>query len=349
MRIQEQGHNSERAPGQRRRLTRLGVAAVTALCASALLVASAQASTVSIGSVLPPDSAPTAFGEVNTLFNTALPEKGANLVSPVSGAIVRWRVINAEGGPFFLRVLHPNGSGAYKAAGTSNAATPTDLGLQTFTTNLPVLAGDLIGVDPTHGSDKIGIVSAVSGASFAKIFPPPLEGATVAPRPPVAGEEIELSAEVQPTPVVTKVSPNFGSVAGGTKVTITGTDFNGASEVKFGEVTAAALQVDSETQITATAPKSTKVGRVDITVKTLAGTSVTDNSDTFAYEGCVVPKLGGKKLRVVKNRLRSANCKLGTVGKVKRPASKRGKVVAQSPKPGRVLAPGAKVNLKLGK
>jgi hypothetical protein len=348
MKFQVQGSNSKRAPGQRRKLTRVGIAAVTALCASAFLAGSAEASTVSIGSVLPPGSTATAFGEVNTLFNTALPEKGANLVSPVSGAIVRWRVINAEGGPFFLRVLHPNGSGAYKAAGTSNPATPTDLGLQTFTTNLPVQAGDLIGVDPTHGSDKIGIVGA-SAASFAKIFPPPLEGATVAPRPPVAGEEIELSAEVQPTPAITKVSPSFGSVVGGTKVTITGTDFNGASEVKFGEVTAASLQVDSETQITATAPKSTKVGRFDITVKTLAGTSATDRSDTFTYEGCVVPKLGGKKLRVAKNRLRGADCKLGTVVKVKRPASKRGKVVTQSPKPGRVLAPGAKVNLKLGK
>ena len=262
---------------------------------------------------------------------------------------MRWRVINAEGGPFFLRVLHPNGSGAYKATGTSNPATPSDLGLQTFTTNLPVQAGDLIGVDPTHGSDKIGIVSAVSGASFAKIFPPPLEGATVAPRPPVAGEEVELSAEVQPTPVVTKVSPSFGSVTGGTKVTITGTDFNGASEVKFGEVTAAALQVDSETQITATAPKSTRVGGVDITVKTLAGTSATDRSDSFTYEGCVVPELAGKKLRVAKHRLRGADCRLGRVARVRRAASKRGKVVAQNPKPGRVLAPGKKVNLKLGK
>lgn len=322
---------------------------MAALGATAMLASGAQASTVSIGSVLPPGSSATEFGEVNTLFNTALPEKGANLVSPVSGAIVRWRVINAEGGPFFLRVLHPNGSGAYKATGTSNPATPTDLGLQTFTTNLPVQAGDLIGVDPTHGSDKIGIVSEVSGASYAKIFPPPLEGATVAPRPPVAGEEVELSAEVQPTPVVNKVSPNFGSVAGGAKVTITGTDFNGASEVKFGALTAAAIQVDSETQITATAPKSTKVGRVDVTVKTIAGTSATARADTFDYEGCVVPKLGGKTLKIAKRRIRSADCKLGTVTKVRRPASKRGKVVGQIPKPGRVLVPGAKVNLKLGK
>ncbi len=64
------------------------------------------------------------FGQVKTLFNTALPEKGASLVSPVTGAVVRWRVQGAEGGPFFLRVLHPNGNGAYQAVGTSGPANP---------------------------------------------------------------------------------------------------------------------------------------------------------------------------------------------------------------------------------
>ena len=75
---------------------------------------------------------------MQTFFNTALPEKGANLTSPVSGAIVRWRMQGAEGGPFYLRVLRPNGSGGYMAAGTSNPATPTNNELQTFTANLPV-------------------------------------------------------------------------------------------------------------------------------------------------------------------------------------------------------------------
>jgi hypothetical protein len=333
---------------ERGRLSRLGIAAVAALGAAALLAAGAQASTVSIGSVLPPASVSTAFGQVQTQFNTALPEKGANLVSPVSGAIVRWRVQGAKGGPFFLRVLHPNGSGAYAATGTSGGATPTSTGLQTFTTNLPVKAGDLIGIDPTNTTDEIG-VATVAGANFAYIFPPPFNGATVPPSGTESGKEIELSAEVQPTPAITKVSPGSGSVVGGTKVTITGTDFNAASAVSFGELQAATYQVDSETQITATAPKSTVTGRVDVTVTTLAGTSAAVRSDSFTYEGCVVPKLGGKKLRVAKQRLRSANCKLGTVGKVRRPAAKRGKVVVQNPKPGKVLAPGAKVNLKLGK
>lgn len=349
MRFQDQGNSGKRAPGQRRMPARLGIAAVTALGALAFLAAAAQASTISIGSVLPSKFTPTKFEQVQTLFNTTLPEKGANLVSPVDGAIVRWRVQGASGGPFFLRVLHPTGTGAYKATGTSGAAIPANEGLQTFTTNLTVKAGDLIGIDPTSGTDKIGIAGEVAGANYATIFPPPFDGAIVPPSSTESGKEIELSAEVQPTPEITKVSPSTGPVGGGTKVTITGTDFNAASAVKFGEIPAATYQVDSEDQITATAPRSTKVANVDITVTTVAGTSAATRFDTFSYKGCAVPNLNGKTLRVAKNRLRSANCKLGTVGKVKRPAVKRGKVVAQNPKPGKVLAPGAKVNLKLGK
>ena len=179
-----------------RRLLASAIASVTALALFA--AAGAQASTITIGSVLPPGSTPTEFGQVQTFFNTALPEKGANLVSPVNGAIVRWRVQGAEGGPFFLRVLRPNGSGGYSAMGTSNPATPSGTGLQTFNTNLPIHAGDLIGVDPSNATDKIGVAD-VAGASYGFVFPPPFDGATVAPSGTVSGKEIELSAEVQPT------------------------------------------------------------------------------------------------------------------------------------------------------
>jgi len=60
---------------------------------------------------------------------------------------------------------------------------------------------------------------------------------------------------------------------------------------------------------------------------------------------CVVPKLKGKKLKAAGKALTKADCKLG---KVKGNKSKSAKVAKQSPKPGKVLAPGAKVNVKLG-
>lgn len=325
----------------------LGIALATAV-ALALLGGTAQASTVTVGSVLPPGSTPTEFKTVQTMFNTALPEAGANLASPVSGAIVRWRVQGAKGGPFYLRVLHPNGKGAFEATGTSLPATPSGEGLQTFSTNLPIQTGDLIGIDPTNATDQIGIVE-VAGSSYATIFPPPFNGSTLAPSTTVAGSQIELSAEVQPTPAITEVTPTFGSVKGGTEVTITGSSLNGASAVKFGTVPAATFKVESDTQITATTPAVSKPGKLDITVTSLAGTSPKVRADTFTYTACVVPGLNGKKLKVAKGRIRDAGCKLGKVKKVDGPARKVGKVVKQSPKAGKILAPGAKVNVQVVK
>jgi IPT/TIG domain/PASTA domain len=332
----------------RGRAGRTGLAAIAVAGAFALLTAGAQASTVTVGSVLPSPFVSTAFKEVRTQFNTVLPEKGANLVSPTDGAVVRWRVQGAKGGPFFLRVLHPSGTGAYSAAGTSGPATPTGTGLQTFTTNMPIRAGDLIGIDPSNGTDEIGVAEA-SGASFAFIFPPPFDGATVAPSGTESGHEIELSAEIQPTPAVTAIAPASGSIVGGTTVTIKGTDFNGTSEVKFGEKPAASLKVDNDNQITATSPSSKKPGKVHVTVTTLAGSSPNVGADRFNYTACIVPKLAGKHLKAAKKSLKQASCKLGTVKKVAGPTSKVGEVVKQSPKAGKVLAPGAKVGLKLGK
>src|SRR5437868_1277382 len=90
--------------GERGRLRLWAIAVACVVSASALGMASAaQASVISVGSVLPEGATSEPFKRVQTLFNTALPESGATLASPVNGAIVRWRVQGAVGGPFFLR------------------------------------------------------------------------------------------------------------------------------------------------------------------------------------------------------------------------------------------------------
>jgi IPT/TIG domain/PASTA domain len=319
-----------------------------AAAACALFAGSAQATVISIGSVLPKEPKPTEFGRVQTFFNTALPESGATLASPANGAIVRWRIQGATGGPFYLRVLHPNGKGGYEASGTSQGATPTNEGLQTFNTNLKVKAGDLIGIDPTSATDKIGVAEA-SGAGYASIFPTPFDGTVVPPSETFSGKEIELSAEIQPQPEVTTVSPPFGSIAGGTVVTITGTNFNQASEVKFGS-TPAGFTVDSDTEITTTAPRSVKPGKVDVSVTTFAGTNPNTRFDDYTYVACVVPNIKNRTRKAAKRQLQRRGCKLGHVKKVDAPNAKKvGKVLKQQPKPGKILPPGARVRIQLGK
>ena len=82
-------------------------------------------------------------------------------------------------------------------------------------------------------------------------------------------------------PTVTNVNPNTGPPSGGTSVTITGTNFSGATAVRFGSNAASSFTVNSATQITATAPAG--IGTADVTVTTAAGTSATSSADQFTY------------------------------------------------------------------
>ena len=337
----------ERGDGHRSR--RRAIAVLCAVSALVLAMATtAQASVISIGSVLPEGATSKPFKRVQTLFNTALPESGATLASPVNGAIVRWRIQGAVGGPFFLRVLHPDGKGSYESTGTSVGQSPSGTGLQTFATNVKVQAGDLIGVDPSHDTDEIGFTT-VDGASYASIFPTPFDGSIHAPSETFSGEEISLSAEIQPAPEITTISPPSGPVTGTTLVTITGKNLTGTTAVSFGGEPAASFTVDSDTEITATAPRTSRPGKVDVSVTTLAGENANTRFDDYVYRACVVPALKNKTLKKAKTLLRRQGCKLGHVKKANAPKpSKVGKVLRQKPAPGKVLAPGARVRITLG-
>jgi hypothetical protein len=94
------------------------------------------------------------------------------------------------------------------------------------------------------------------------------------------GFATEARAQFAP-PTVTNVNPNTGSTAGGTTVTITGTNFFAVTAVSFGGK-AAAFTPNSPTQITATSPAGT--GTVDVTVTAGGGTSATSAADRFTYQ-----------------------------------------------------------------
>ena len=332
-----------------RRTGRIGLVAMALAVAWALVAAvAAGATTVTVGSVLPPTFKSTPFEGVRTLFNSTLPEGGANLGSPVNGAIVRWKMQGAVGGPFTLRVLHPNGSGAYTPVAGSESVHPLGTGIETFQTQLPIHDGDVIAVDSSNATDEIGIAE-VPLAAYGIFSQPPLEGTTLAPSEVRGGQEVELAAEVQPAPAITTVSPAEGSVLGGEEVTITGTNLNGASAVTFGEVPAASFSVEGEDTIRAVAPPQAQVGTVDLKVTTLAGESPVTGVDEFTYRGCAVPRLKSKKLGVAKAAIRHAGCSVGKVTRMKGRRQMRGRVIKQNPTPGRLLAPRAKVSVKLAK
>ena len=82
-------------------------------------------------------------------------------------------------------------------------------------------------------------------------------------------------------PTLTGILPTSGPTVGGTTVIITGTNFTGASSVKFGSTAATSFTVTSNTQITAVTPAG--IGTVDVTVTTLGGTTAISGSDKFTY------------------------------------------------------------------
>jgi hypothetical protein len=81
-------------------------------------------------------------------------------------------------------------------------------------------------------------------------------------------------------PAVTSLSPDHGRA--GDTVTITGTNFNGATGVKFGATDATSFTVADGTHVTAVAPAGS--GAVDVTVITPDGTSPTGAGDKFTYD-----------------------------------------------------------------
>lgn len=324
-----------------------GRAVLIGILSALFLTPSAQASTVTVGSPLTQPFASEEYNAVGTAINTALPEPGALVASPITGTVIRWRISGAEGGPFKLRVLRPAGSPLYTGVGTSAGETPASSSTQTFSTNLPIQAGDAIGVDNTNKSDKIGIFK-IAGAPYLYWEPPILDGSTRAGTKASDPIEIAFNADVQPLPTIGSLKPKAGSFKGRTKVKITGSDFTGATVVSFGATPATSFTVDSDTQITAKAPPAKKPGRVDVVVTTLAGTTSAGPSDRFTYQACKVPKVTGQKLKKAKKRLRGAHCKPGKVKLTGGASRAKGRVVKQRPKPGKVRAPGAEVKLTLG-
>jgi IPT/TIG domain len=81
-------------------------------------------------------------------------------------------------------------------------------------------------------------------------------------------------------PTITSFSPTSGPV--GTTVTINGTNFTGATSVKFNGVTATFI-VNSATKITATVPTGATTGRISVTTPGGTATSTSDFTVTTAH------------------------------------------------------------------
>jgi hypothetical protein len=302
-----------------------------------------------------------------TVAQFSLVDPGGLPTSPIDGTITSWSVKGASATPgFALRTLTRSGT-SFTGVATSAPQTPSTKGIETFPVALPIKKGEYLGINIPPGAN---LGQREEGGFHAYYQPALADGATQ-----VAAEyagELAFSAQVQPPPTVTTFNPAATTIAGGTAVTILGTDFENATEVRFGSTPAPGFTINSEDAITAIAPVS-GAGAFSVFVTTPAGTAASSQAFTYtapalapappapgapptsgvppapgAPARCTVPRLAGKKLKAVRKGLSRADCKLGSVKRVDGATAKTGKVTSQSPKPGKVLTAGSKVAVKLG-
>ena len=101
-------------------------------------------------------------------------------------------------------------------------------------------------------------------------------GATTGPVGVVAPTGTATSATpftVGPPPVIASFSPASGYV--GSSVVLTGTGFTGATQVTFNGAAAAAVAVNSDTQLTVTVPAGASTGPIGVTTPVSTGSSAT--------------------------------------------------------------------------
>ncbi|MHB1891293.1 MAG: beta strand repeat-containing protein, partial [Acidimicrobiales bacterium] len=217
----------------------------------------------SVTSVTGPSPTP-ATATVSATYTVGFTTSASGALVANSGSIT----LAAPSGTVF-----PASAGDYTVNGTA-AATIAGGGTDQVTITTPVAVAD-------SATAKVVVTSVTNPAAGSYT----LSVNTSSDLVPVATPSYTITPE-QPT--VASVSPSVGSTAGGTSVTITGTNFVAGATVDFGTNAATNVTVVSSTSITATSPAS-QTGTVDVTVTVNKVTSATSAADHFTYEATYTP------------------------------------------------------------
>ena len=192
-----------------------------------------------------------------TLANTTLGGPGARVASPVSGVVARWRISGNYSGTFILRVLRPAGGDHYTGASSSSPVTITGTSTVTLNTNLPIQAGDLVGIDILSGHIADGIVA---GSTVVEWDPALADASPAAPSPRLSDKDLLLNADVVPANTIT-----VGAITHNKK--------KGTATIAFdaipnpGELTGSGNGVKASSAGTAAISKSVGAGMAQLLIK----------------------------------------------------------------------------------
>ena len=249
---------------------------------------------------------------VNSLKPSNGPAAGGNMIAVVGSNFTGATAVNFGSTPatsfsvvssIQINAVVPAGSGAVDVTVTTPGGTsPTVSGdiykyvpsvTSVSPTSGPTTGGTTVTINGTGFTGATGVSFGGTAATFSvksssqiSATAPTGVAGTVDITVTTPGGTSTTSTNDQYTyvtpPTVTRVSPSSGPAAGGTSVTIAGTNFTGATAVSFGGTAASTFTVTSAGSITATSPAGS--GAVDVTVTIPGGgTSATNSSDVFKY------------------------------------------------------------------
>ncbi|MGA5699741.1 beta strand repeat-containing protein [Peterkaempfera bronchialis] len=192
--------------------------------------------------------------------------------------------------PTQITAVAPAGSGTVQivvttTGGVSNGinfmyATPTPV-ISTVAPNQgPVTGGNSVtltgsgftGATAVHFGAANAAFTVVSGTQVTAFAPAGTAGTVNVTITTPGGTSAGVAYTYVPAPALGSVAPNQGPLAGGTTVSLTGSNLTGATAVLFGANAATSFTVVSATQITAVVPTGT-VGAATVTVTTPGGTT----------------------------------------------------------------------------
>ncbi|MBV4533714.1 autotransporter domain-containing protein [Pseudomonas sp. SWRI107] len=260
-----------------------------------------------------PPSGSTAGGTSVTLTGTNL--SGATAVTIGGTAATNIIVVNAT---TITATTPANAAGASNVTVTTPGGTFTLTNAYTYVTPAPTLSS----INPNSGSTAGGTSVTLTGTNLSgatavtfdgvaatglvvnsstsvTVTTPAHAAGAVAVSITTPGGNTSLAAAytyVTPPPTLSAANPNTGPSAGGTSVTLTGTNLTGTTAVSFGGNAAAAVTVNSPTSVTVITPAHA-AGTVNIVATIAGGTATLTNAFTYVAP----PVAGGLSLTVAAN------------------------------------------------
>lgn len=218
----------------------------------------------------------------STYLGGAGEDKGTGIAIGPSGT--HYIVGLAEGGFPVKNAMQPNLSGHTDAFVASLAKVGSEASSLTWSTYLGASGREYAAGVAVGRSGSVFVTGQTDSRSDFPVIPLSSKFAE--------GEQLDaFVAEIHPTrsgsPLVSNVAPRSGPAAGGTKIVITGKNFDEVKHVRFGRANAKDFEVDNGgRRITATSPRHSR-GTVALNITTSRGDSgpLPEANYTFAEGG----------------------------------------------------------------